>query len=201
MPKNSSRLFVNAPQNWLALQFMPIDHPAAEIVKAVKEWPANLIVIGSHGRGGIQRAVLGSVAEAVNPPSCTLSGHGHQGGRIGMPVTSGEQLPTAAPVQSASLDETRRGVAGDLNGGLTSDEARGRLEKFGPNAMPDTSMRPFRMALEKFWAPVPWMLEAAVLLELVLGEYIEAAVIAGLLVFNAALGLFQEVARRRPWRR
>jgi universal stress protein A len=44
---------------------MPIDHPAAEIVKAVKEWPANLIVIGSHGRGGIQRAVLGSVAEAV----------------------------------------------------------------------------------------------------------------------------------------
>jgi H+-transporting ATPase len=48
------------------------------------------------------------------------------------------------------------------------------------------------MALEKFWAPVPWMLEAAVVLELVLGKYIEAAIIAGLLVFNAALGLFQE---------
>jgi H+-transporting ATPase len=46
------------------------------------------------------------------------------------------------------------------------------------------------MALEKFWAPVSWMLEAAVLLELVLG--IEAAIIAALLVFNAALGLFQE---------
>ena len=58
--------------------------------------------------------------------------------------------------------------------------------------MPDTSMHPFRMALEKFWAPVPWMLEAAVLLELVLGKYIEAAIIAALLVFNAALGLFQE---------
>ena len=36
------------------------------------------------------------------------------------------------------------------------------------------------------------MLEAAVLLELVLGKYIEAAIIAALLVFNAALGLFQE---------
>jgi nucleotide-binding universal stress UspA family protein len=48
-----------------ALEFMPIGNPAAEIVKAAKEWPANLIVIGSHGRGGIQRAVLGSVAEAV----------------------------------------------------------------------------------------------------------------------------------------
>jgi H+-transporting ATPase len=76
--------------------------------------------------------------------------------------------------------------------GLTSDEARRRLAKFGPNAMPDTSMHPLRMALEKFWAPVPWMLEAAIVLELVLGKYVEAAIIAALLVFNAALGWFQE---------
>ena len=58
--------------------------------------------------------------------------------------------------------------------------------------MPDTGVHPLRMALEKFWAPVPWMLEAAVLLELVLGKYVEAAIIAALLVFNAVLGLFQE---------
>ena len=58
--------------------------------------------------------------------------------------------------------------------------------------MPDTSAHPLRMALEKFWAPVPWMLEAAIVLELVLGKYVEAAIIALLLVFNAALGLFQE---------
>ncbi len=36
------------------------------------------------------------------------------------------------------------------------------------------------------------MLEAAIVLELALGKYVEAAIIAGLLVFNAALGLFQE---------
>jgi H+-transporting ATPase len=62
----------------------------------------------------------------------------------------------------------------DLLSGLTSDEARRRLEKFGPNAMPDTGMHPLRMALEKFWAPVPWMLEAAIVLELALGKYVEA---------------------------
>ena len=45
--------------------------------------------------------------------------------------------------------------------GLTDEEAHSRLAKFGPNAMPDTSLHPLRMALEKFWAPVPWMLEAA----------------------------------------
>jgi H+-transporting ATPase len=80
----------------------------------------------------------------------------------------------------------------DLQSGLTSSEAHRRLEKFGANAMPDTSMHPLRMAIEKFWAPVPWMLEAAIILELVLGKYIEAAIIAALLIFNAALGLFQE---------
>jgi H+-transporting ATPase len=58
--------------------------------------------------------------------------------------------------------------------------------------MPDTVVRPWRMALAKFWAPVPWMLEAAIILQAVLHEYVEAAVIAGLLVFNAALGFFQE---------
>ena len=58
--------------------------------------------------------------------------------------------------------------------------------------MPDTSAHPLRNALTKFWAPVPWLLEASVVLELVLHKYYEAAVIAALLVFNAALAYFQE---------
>src|SRR5580692_6154058 len=79
-----------------------------------------------------------------------------------------------------------------LPAGLTSEEARSRLQQSGPNAVPDTALRPLRRALSKFWAPVPWMLEAAIVLELVLGKYVEAGIIAILLVFNAALGLFQE---------
>jgi len=58
--------------------------------------------------------------------------------------------------------------------------------------MPDTTDRPLARALGKFWAPVPWMLEAAILLQVGLGDYTEAAIIAVLLVFNAGLGLFQE---------
>ena len=75
---------------------------------------------------------------------------------------------------------------------LTSDEARRRLEKFGPNTVPETTLHPLQRALANFWAPVPWMLEAAIVLELSLGKYVEAAIIAVLLVFNAALGFFQE---------
>jgi H+-transporting ATPase len=76
--------------------------------------------------------------------------------------------------------------------GLTSSQARALLAEGGPNEVPDTTEPPWRMALSKLWAPVPWMLEAAIVLQLVLRDYVEAAVIAGLLVLNAALGFFQE---------
>jgi len=76
--------------------------------------------------------------------------------------------------------------------GLSADEARLRLAKYGANQIPDTAEEPWRNALAKFWAPVPWMLEAAVILQIMLHDYAAAAVVAALLVFNAALGFFQE---------
>ncbi len=47
------------------LTFAMVGKPANEIVKAAKDWPADVIVIGSHGRSGITRVLLGSVAEGV----------------------------------------------------------------------------------------------------------------------------------------
>jgi H+-transporting ATPase len=94
-----------------------------------------------------------------------------------------------APVLSNEPEKPAQATPTD---GLTSTEARSRLEQDGPNAMPDTSVHPLRNALAKFWAPVPWLLEAAIVLELVLDKYLEAAVIASLLIFNAALAYFQE---------
>lgn len=92
---------------------------------------------------------------------------------------------TVAPRSPAKPQDT-------IPGGLTTDEAASRLTKDGPNAMPDTSAHPFRDALGKFWAPVPWLLEAAIGLQVVSQKYFEASVIAGLLLFNAALAYFQE---------
>src|ERR1022692_2345846 len=76
--------------------------------------------------------------------------------------------------------------------GLTSDEARRRLDQFGPNATPDVAVHPLRLVLGKFVAPVSVLLEAAIVLQLVLGEYIEASIIGLLLIFNAAIGFFHE---------
>jgi H+-transporting ATPase len=101
-------------------------------------------------------------------------------------------LTATSIVARVPLSQTPKPAEDTAPKGLTSNEARARLEKDGPNAMPDTSAHPLRNALAKFWAPVPWLLEASIVLELVLHNYYEAAVIAGLLVFNAALAYFQE---------
>src|SRR3984885_11881509 len=102
-----------------------------------------------------------------------------------MPLAPSIALP-------AAVDVAANASGAEPPDGLTSQEAHRRLDQFGPNSMPDTSSHPARMAIEKLWAPVPWMLEAAIVLQLVLGEYVEAAIIAVLLLFNAALGFFQE---------
>src|ERR1700691_1800611 len=97
-----------------------------------------------------------------------------------VPRSMNAQLLTAGTTPAPSIS------------GLSTTEARHRLQTVGPNDVPDTTVRPLRSALSKFWAPVPWMLEAAIVLQLLLGKNIEAAIIAALLVFNAVLGFFQE---------
>ncbi len=76
--------------------------------------------------------------------------------------------------------------------GLTSTQAACLLHSGGPNTVADVAEHPARRALKKLWAPVPWMLEAAILLQLGIGAYAEAGVVALLLVTNAALGFLQE---------
>ena len=76
--------------------------------------------------------------------------------------------------------------------GLSTDEALRRRATYGPNTIEDEVQHPARLALSKLWAPVPWMLEVAIVLQLALGRYVEAAVVAFLLLINATLGFLQE---------
>lgn len=81
---------------------------------------------------------------------------------------------------------------GETIRGLSREEIRARLQQYGPNSVPEAPTSLWRRAAIKLWGPVPWLLEAAILLQFMLHEYVEAAVIATLLVFNAALGFAQE---------
>jgi H+-transporting ATPase len=76
-------------------------------------------------------------------------------------------VPTAMnAVPTAREPETAAG-AGPREG-LTSAEAAGRLERFGPNAVTEPPPRTWRMLAGRFWGIIPWMLEAAVIIDLIL---------------------------------
>jgi H+-transporting ATPase len=76
--------------------------------------------------------------------------------------------------------------------GLSNAEARRILAQIGPNATPDVAIHPLRLVLGKFLAPVSVLLEIAIVLQLVLGEYVEGSIIGALLIFNTAIGFFHE---------
>jgi H+-transporting ATPase len=76
--------------------------------------------------------------------------------------------------------------------GLTTAEAQARLKQSGPNAVVEEKAHPVKAFVKRFWAPIPWLLEATIAIQLFLGERVEATVIGALLVLNASLSLLQE---------
>jgi H+-transporting ATPase len=77
-------------------------------------------------------------------------------------------VSASSVVSSASSRQAEKPAEGIAPKGLTSDDARARLEKDGPKAMPNTSAHPLRNALAKFWAPVPCTFAAAIAFGVVL---------------------------------
>ena len=84
------------------------------------------------------------------------------------------------------------GHADAIPAGLSSAEAARRMLEIGPNAVVEERLHPLQSVVRHFWAPVPWMLEATIALQLVIGERLEALMIATLLLLNVGLGVFQE---------
>ena len=70
--------------------------------------------------------------------------------------------------------------------GLTSIKAKRRLEQYGPNEIPERRPHLIVRLLKKFWGSIPWMLEATIAVQILLGREGEATIIAVLLVLNAA---------------
>ncbi|RRA47658.1 HAD-IC family P-type ATPase [Acidipila sp. EB88] len=106
-------------------------------------------------------------------------------------MASSDTLDASPAVEKESAAICSPG-ADETDTGLSSTNAAAVLNHDGPNAMPDTSVHLLRNALSKFWAPVPWLLEASMVLQLVLHKYVEAGIIGALLVFNAVLAFVQE---------
>ncbi|MCE5302138.1 MAG: plasma-membrane proton-efflux P-type ATPase [Planctomycetaceae bacterium] len=76
--------------------------------------------------------------------------------------------------------------------GLTSSEAQSRLVQYGPNALEEHKRSAWKTFLLYFWGPIPWMIEAAALMALVVQDWGDFIIISALLLFNALLGFWEE---------
>jgi H+-transporting ATPase len=76
--------------------------------------------------------------------------------------------------------------------GLSEADVQAKRNVYGFNEIPEKYVGPLMGTLKRMWGPVPWLLEAAMIFELVLGKGVQAAVIFLLLVFSAVIGEIQE---------
>jgi H+-transporting ATPase len=76
--------------------------------------------------------------------------------------------------------------------GLSQAEAEKRLAQYGPNEIEEKRANPFLKFLTYFWGPIPWMIEAAVILSAVVRHWLDFAIILLLLGSNAVVGFWEE---------
>src|SRR5208337_2423174 len=80
----------------------------------------------------------------------------------------------------------------DPKAGLSSSEAQNRLGQYGPNALEEKKKSELAVFLGFFWGPIPWMIEAAAFMALLVKDFGDFTIITLLLVFNAVLGFWEE---------
>ncbi len=91
-------------------------------------------------------------------------------------------------VDQDRADDQQRGT----DGGLTTQEAAARHDRYGPNAIAEHHRNVVVELLSHFWGPIPWMIEAALILTAVTGRYLDFGIIFALLALNGGVGFWEE---------
>ncbi len=91
-----------------------------------------------------------------------------------------------------TIDESFSRLQSNPSTGLTQTEVQQRTKRYGPNAVEEKQPNQVITFLKRFWGLTAWMLEIAILISFVLGNYLDLYIIAALLLVNAVLGFFQE---------
>jgi H+-transporting ATPase len=76
--------------------------------------------------------------------------------------------------------------------GLTSADVQSRLSHYGPNIIEEKKEDLFHKVFKYFWGPIPWMIEIAAILSLIVKHIPDFIFITILLIFNALVAFFQE---------
>jgi H+-transporting ATPase len=76
--------------------------------------------------------------------------------------------------------------------GLTSQEASDRLQLYGPNEISEKKKSTVLKFLGNFWGPIPWMIEIAAILSLVIQEWDDFGIIIAMLLINSIVRFWEE---------
>ena len=94
-------------------------------------------------------------------------------------------------LQTQPLAEVEKQLASSPDG-LTQAEAQKRLTQFGPNEIAEKKTNEILKFLSYFWGPIPWMIEAAVILSAAARHWPDFGIILLLLLANAMVGFWEE---------
>lgn len=104
--------------------------------------------------------------------------------RILVPHVPETPLRSTSEFGRLPVDEVLR-VLGTSAEGLSEAEARARLEKYGYNEVMEERRSPVADFLKRYWGPMPWLLELAIVISVLIGHYLETAIIFVLLTVKA----------------
>jgi len=103
----------------------------------------------------------------------------------------------STPWWSLSVPEVQERLEVD-SGGLSSAEARARLERYGPNTIRAEELEPWwSLALHQFRDPLIYILLVAAGVTLAIQDYVDAGVILAVVLLNALIGFVQEYRARQ----
>jgi len=95
--------------------------------------------------------------------------------------------------QAKSLDtkELLKELKSDAKSGLREKDVSERLEKFGYNEIVERKESLLVRFLKNFWGPIPWMIEAAVILSIIDKDWKDVIIIGSLLLINGLIEFVQ----------
>ncbi len=96
-------------------------------------------------------------------------------------------IKNTSEYKKISLEETYKSFDTTADG-LSDSEAKNRLEKFGKNEIVEKKQNSLLEFILRYWGPMPWLLELAMVLSFALNHYVEGIIIFSLLTANAVIG-------------